>query len=106
MFLCMRTFEICCRTNFINVHAYNNLICNVLYIFRVHVHTSAFLSKYIPKTDLPDYQIAETMCEGTETSLVDCKMTMVPAMSCNIAVGIMCSSGNNIDCYLQRERQP
>ncbi|XP_048726961.2 uncharacterized protein LOC125645464 isoform X2 [Ostrea edulis] len=56
------------------------------------VHTSAFLSKYIPKTDLPDYQIAETMCEGTETSLVDCKMTMVPAMSCNIAVGIMCSS--------------
>ncbi|XP_048726964.2 uncharacterized protein LOC125645466 isoform X2 [Ostrea edulis] len=69
-----------------------DVICRQLGLPMVHVHTSAFLSKYIPKTDLPDYQIAETVCEGTETSLVDCKMTMVPAMSCNIAVGIMCSS--------------
>ncbi|XP_061166783.1 multiple epidermal growth factor-like domains protein 10 [Saccostrea echinata] len=65
-----------------------NVICRQLGLPEVHIGT--YFSKYIPKTNLPDYEIAEASCEGTETSLQACNITVAPALKCNIAVGIQC----------------
>ncbi|XP_048726962.2 uncharacterized protein LOC125645465 isoform X2 [Ostrea edulis] len=67
-----------------------NVICRQLGL--PTIHPSGYFAKYIPKTQLPDYQIKKSSCDGTETSVTDCKISMVPSLNCNAAVGIRCAS--------------
>ncbi|XP_062599076.1 multiple epidermal growth factor-like domains protein 10, partial [Saccostrea cucullata] len=74
-----------------NVFSVLNVICRQLGL--PVVHTGSYYSAFIHKTNLPDYEIAEASCDGTETSMKDCNITMAPAFKCNLAVkpvGIRC----------------
>jgi hypothetical protein len=63
----------------------------VISIYRTN--PSGYFARYIHKTELPDYKIAQASCDGTEASLADCKLSLVPSKKCDAAIGIRCASG-------------
>lgn len=56
-------------------------------------HAKLYLKNFISPSQLPEYEISEAVCSGSETSLAECKMSIVPALKCNMVLGIHCFSG-------------
>lgn len=74
--------------------AYSVKIFNGYCIFLItRTHAKLYLKNFISRSQLTEYEISEAVCSGSESSLAECKMSLVPALKCNMALGIHCFSG-------------
>lgn len=64
-----------------------------IFFIIVRTHAYPYVSKYISIREMSEHEISEAFCDGTETSLANCNITVTSALKCKFAVGIRCLSG-------------
>lgn len=78
------------RTSSQNILGTQDVICRQLSL--PTTHAKLYLKNFISRSQLTEYEISEAVCSGSESSLAECKMSLVPALKCNMALGIHCFS--------------
>ncbi|XP_052705082.1 uncharacterized protein LOC128180917 isoform X1 [Crassostrea angulata] len=78
------------RTSSQNILGTQDVICRQLSL--PTTHAKLYLKNFISRSQLPEYEISEAVCSGSESSLTECRMSLVPALKCNMALGIHCFS--------------